>query len=392
MLVRYGSILLLVCCSLLAGCGGGSSSPAATSVKSTLYVATQANTSVANVAINLNDGTLSSSAANTATGSAPVAIAITPTRTPAGTLAFIANNQCVNGNTNCNSLSRYTVQDDGTLSPLTGATGTGANPVAVAVNPASSLVFVANQGSDSISAFSIQQDGSLLSASGSPFPTFPGPAALTVSPNGKYLYVANSTQGAIAVYTISSSGALSLLPTAPYVGNGASIPDGIAVSADGKFVYVANFGSNNISVFTACIAVTTFCPIADGSLLEVSGSPFALGIGNGTGPGPIAIDPTGNYLFVLNTVSSQMSEFHIGITMVDALTSTATLVPNIPISIATGAGPTSFAIHPTGRWLYTANYRASTVTVFYFDPNSGVLSPSSTPFVTGGGPAAVAVH
>lgn len=392
MSVRYGSVLISILNIFLFGCGGGSSSAPTTSTSSNLYVVTQANGAVADLAVNLNDGTLSAGAGNTPTGGAPIAIAITPGTTPAGRLAFVANNQCINGNTNCNSLSRYTVRDDGTLSLLTGSTGTGTNPVAVAVNSSSSLVFVANQGSDSISAFSIQQDGSLLQASGSPFPTFPRPVALAVSPNGKFLYVANSTQGAVSVYTIGSSGSLSLLPNGPFVGTAATIPNGITVSADGKFIYVANFGSNNISVFTACLTVSTLCPLADGSLLEVSGSPFALGIGNGTGPGPIAIDPTGNYLFVLNTVSSQISEFHIGVTMLDALTSTATLVPNIPISLATGAGPTSFAIHPTGRWLYTTNYQASTVTVFYFDPLSGILSPSSTPFVTSGQPAAVAIR
>ena len=139
-------------------------------------------------------------------------MAITPGNTPAGTLAFVANNQCVSGNSNCNSLSRYTVHSDGTLTSLTVRWEQEPIRWPIAVNPASSLVFVANQVSDNISVFNIARYGSLVSASGSPFPTFADPIALAVSPNGKYLYVANSISGTVSVYTIGSSGSLTLLP------------------------------------------------------------------------------------------------------------------------------------------------------------------------------------
>jgi len=385
-------ILILAGCVVLAGCGGGSSNPPTTAATSNLYVATQSNTVVTNLPINLDDGTLSGAGPKVATGSSPISMAITPGNTPAGTLAFVVNNQCVNGNTNCNSISSYTVNADGTLAALAGSTGTGTNPVAVTVNPASSLVFVANQGSDSISVFTIGTDGSLTSAPNSPFPTFADPVALAVSPNGKYLYVANSVLGKVSVYTIGSTGSLSLLPNAPFTGQSASIPSGVAVSADGKFIYVSNFGSNNISVFNACIAVSTICPIADGSLQEVPFSPFALGVGMGTGPGPILIDGTGTYLFVLDLSSNQISEFRINVTILDALTTTTNLVPAIPETTPTGVGATALAIHPTGRWLYTANYKASTITVYYLDTLTGVLTPSATPFATSGQPAALAVR
>jgi DNA-binding beta-propeller fold protein YncE len=166
----------------------------------------------------------------------------------------------------------------------------------------------------------------------------------------------------------------------------------VTVSSDGKFVFVANFGSNNISVFNACIAVTTLCPIADGSLLEVAGSPFPLGIGNGTGPGPIVIDPTGIYLFTLDLTSNQISEFHVDVASIDPLTTTASLVPAIPETTATGSGATALAIHPTGRWLYTANLKASTITVYYFDALTGTVTPASIPFTTSGQPSAIAVR
>jgi hypothetical protein len=108
MRIRYGLVVTLAGCFGLAGCGGGSSSSSSIpSATSSLYVATQANTVVTELAINLNDGTLSGGKATAPTGSAPVAIAMTPTKTSAGTLAFVANNVCANGNSNCNSISRY---------------------------------------------------------------------------------------------------------------------------------------------------------------------------------------------------------------------------------------------------------------------------------------------
>src|ERR1700748_542027 len=113
MLTRYGTVLTIMACIVSAGCGGGSSNPPTTAAISNLYVATQSNAVVTNLPINLDNGSLSGGKSKVATGSTPVSMAITPVNTPARTLAFVATNQCVNGNPNCNSISSYTVHSDG---------------------------------------------------------------------------------------------------------------------------------------------------------------------------------------------------------------------------------------------------------------------------------------
>jgi hypothetical protein len=76
-----------------------------------------------------------------------------------------------------------------------------------------------------------------------------------------FLYVANEFSGSVSAYTIGSNGALTQLSGSPN-------PFGVAVSPNGSYLYVTNIGSNNVSAYSIG---------SNGALTALSGSQFPAG-------------------------------------------------------------------------------------------------------------------
>jgi len=251
-----------------------------------------------------------------------------------------------------------------------------------------------------VSVFSVS-NGTLTEVAGSPFPlSQPGQvqgaanaSALavtptvrppmfaacsgTAAPTTENLYVTDSVNNVLLNYMVSPSGALTLaaIPTYPT----GTTPSGVAVDSCGQFVYVANSASNNISAFTICSAVSQSCPLADYSLLAVATSPFAAG----DAPGPIAVDPFAKYVYVVDTGSSQLSGFRISPSngSLTAITGTPT---------ATNSGANSIAIRADGSWIFVANFITGNLSEYAISQATGALTPQ-TPVVTLNNPTSVAV-
>ena len=88
---------------------------------------------------------------------------------------------------------------------------TGIEPVALVVDPAGHHVYVANAGSDYISAFHVHhKSGAMFEIPGSPFKTGERPVDLQLHPEGRWLYVANQEASTLSVFSIEKKlGALS---------------------------------------------------------------------------------------------------------------------------------------------------------------------------------------
>jgi YVTN family beta-propeller protein len=91
------------------------------------------------------------------------------------------------------------------------------------------------------------------------------PIAVAITPDGTQVYVAN--KGANTVSVIARPGN-TVVTTVPVESN----PDAIAVTPDGKNAYVANRTSANVSVIRTVTNTVVPLPIAVGNL------PFAVGI------------------------------------------------------------------------------------------------------------------
>jgi 6-phosphogluconolactonase len=138
------------------------------------------------------------------------------------------------------------------------------------INP-SRFVYVANGGSNSISAYSIDaSSGVLTPISGSPYPVGKAPSSIAVDPLGHFAYVSNQADGDVSGFAIDRvSGALTAVSGSLFPSRLG--PSSVAVDPSSTFVYVANANSNNVSAYAV--------DRNDGVLTPVVGSPFAAGTG-----------------------------------------------------------------------------------------------------------------
>ncbi len=131
-------------------------------------------------------------------------------------------------------------------------------PSSVTVEPSGKFLYVTNQGDNTVSAFSIDGSGNLseLILAGSPYPTATAPAgsALATTATGSYLYVANSGSNNISAFIVclttiapctAADGSLISVASLP-VGAGLT-PVGIVVDPTNTFVYTIDQDSNQIS-------------------------------------------------------------------------------------------------------------------------------------------------
>lgn len=212
------------------------------------------------------------------------------------------------------------------------------------------------------------------------------PSWLSLHPSGRYLYAANEvtnfdgTNGSVSAYAVDrASGDLRLLNTLSSEGGG---PAYLTTDADGKYVFVANYAGGSIAVFPI---------LADGSLGRVCDVHRDSGSVGSTTP---TNAPSGSFAwsghdaphahmiladqknrFVLHTDLGQdriyVHRFDYG---------TGKLSPaTVPfVSLPTGDGPRHLTFHPNGRWLYSIQEEASTLTFFHYDPSTGSLASQQT--------------
>jgi 6-phosphogluconolactonase (cycloisomerase 2 family) len=303
-------------------------------------------------------------------------------------------------------------------------------PAMLAVDAAGKFLFVADRATTDaanrfvpggVSVFSIGNDGVLKEVAGSPFFTT-APATTMPQASVDIVSVAatptvfpgigiNGTQNAVCstpgnnppsaefVYAVdalspyqifefqvdTSSGVL-----APPTGQTAipafataAVPAGIAVDPCDRFVYVSNgVFSSKVSAYLICATVHTPCTQSDGSLVAVSGSPFSLA-GNASNPGPLAVDPYGNNVYVVGLDSNTVSGFKLSPT-------TGALTAMSPAVVATGLEPRSITIRGDDNWMFIANHNGATVSQYSIVPATGALT-AEAPIHTDNYPWGVAV-
>ena len=246
-----------------------------------------------------------------------------------------------------------------------------------------------------------------------------GSATLTVSPlvpnQARFAYVANNSDSTLSLYRLDGSTGI-LTPNGTLPLGDSVFPNSLATDPQHKFLYTANLNSFSISAFAIDPAA--------GTLSALSGSPFSA-----QGPWTLAVDPSSRFLYVASgpgssltysldasgiptyvTQTSQANGGNIGIAIapsgkfvytanvnantvsfygVDATSGALTLAGQV----ATGPNPGAVTLDPLGKFLFVPNKNGQSVSVYSIDPNTGVptVVPGS-PFATGQIPDAVSVH
>ncbi len=249
---------------------------------------------------------------------------------------------------------------------------------AVTANAADSSAFYAyvgtytDKGSKGIYLYSFQPSTGKLDSVGLVAET-PNPTFLAVHPNHKYLYAANEigkykgeNSGSITAFRIEAGGKLTALNTVSSKGNG---PCFVTVDRSGKFVLAANYGGGTVTVL----------PIgADGSLGEATSNIQHNGSSvdrRQRGPHAHSINMSPDNHFA---IAADLGLDKLLVYKFDA--AKGVLQPNDPpsVSLAPGSGPRHFAFHPNGKVAYSINELKSTVAVFDWNAQKGVLTEKQT--------------
>jgi 6-phosphogluconolactonase len=245
----------------------------------------------------------------------------------------------------------------------------------MSADPAGKFLYVTNQNSNAVTAFTINSSGQLATVTGSPFPTSTTPVAAVVDPSGKFLYVSNTQDASISAYTIDpSTGVLTTVPGSPFatVVNGG--PVGLTVHPNGKFLYAALAGGNATSgnqIAAQNINAST------GALSPVVGSPFP----TGNIPQSVTIDPSGKYLFSTNSQDGTVSTFTVD--------SNAGGLTALGIPTATGPFPFNAVVNSTSGLLFVDCGMSTSISAFTIS-SSGALT-SVAPLNGGGTSSGLAI-
>ena len=255
---------------------------------------------------------------------------------------------------------------------------TGNGPIALAQNPAGTFLFVANQGSGDVDAFTIDPSTgnlgflkatAIVNQPPPPAPPLPTahPSAIAVAPNGNLLFTADPVLGEIAAFSIDSKGGLTEVTGSPFVIGGGATPVSITVDPSSRFLYASDPAHNAVLGFA----------IQSNSLSPIAGSPFAAG----TQPLGLTLAPQGAVLYVANHGSNNISAF-----VIDSSTGALAAVPGSPFATA-GQGPNFVAASSTS--VYATDQGTNDVSAFTIGAN-GALSPvTGSPFNVATSPVSI---
>lgn len=344
------------------------------------YVANYGTGNVSGFTVNPTSGVLTPIAgagSPWATGTNPKSIAVDP----AVKFAYVANN-------GSNNVSIFSIGSTGALTNIGSASpvAAGSQPSAVAVDPLGRYVYVANgnAAASTISAYTMDSStGQLTPIAGSPFSaTGISPASIAIDPTGKFVYVANfgsnTLPGSISIYSIdtgTTGGVPGALIAQGTITTTVDSPTSIVVtaSAAGTFAYVANFGNDSVTSYSV--------NPSNGALTSTNPG---IALSGGTAPTSVAAEPNGKFVYVTNLSmpsNGNVAAFGIqqAITNGGALTA---LSGASATSTLTGGGPYSVAADPSGKFIYAIQSTNNQIAAFTINATTGALTPITGLFET----------
>jgi DNA-binding beta-propeller fold protein YncE len=307
-----------------------------------------------------------------------------PASASADRSVYVSNSGHLSGN---GSLAAFN-GDEGALTTLAGSPlAAGEDVNGVAVSPDARHVYVANTGDDTIARYKIAADGTLSALGDTPVGGNQ-PTGLGFTPDGEFLLATNrdSTEAApsVSVFSVAAdTGALTLVPSSP-VGVGINDPRAVVVSPDGRFVYVTGrrgpVGPPPTNADSA-IAALTISP--DGSLHAITGSPLYIPAQvNSFGA---SITPDGEHMYVAQSNGDKIHGLDLNPT-----TGAPTVMTGSPFQAA-GDSPVELAVEPDGEQLWVSEAFGKSVEGFAIDPTTGALTQDVDPVILAGQAFGIAV-
>lgn len=262
-------------------------------------------------------------------------------------------------------------------------------PTKIASDSGGYRLYVANQGSQDVSAFFIyRNDGWLYPVPGTNFPVGGVSTDIAVHPSSKFVYVTTTDNyngeikgksNSVSAFSVASNGSLVPVPGSPFVTEGPNW--GIAIDPNGKYLYTSSQVSDKNSdgeINAFRINQTT------GALTPIAGSPFPVIAYNCTGCFQseniygMAIDHTGTFLIGggWNNGVIYVYRIHAGTGSLSEVAGSP-FIEELPSGFPS-AEPADVAVTPTGKYVFVDNDSYGALVMYDFDSSTGALSNMTT--------------
>ena len=193
---------------------------------------------------------------------------------------------------------------------------------------------------------------------------------------GRYVFVAAPYDGAngdVSAFTINSgSGNLTAVAGSPFTAD--AQPTAIALDSTGQYAYVANLQSADVSEFT----------VGAGGVLNFVANYTTTDTGtSGANTFSVAVYPLGAYAFAGSGNNPATG-------LVDSFSITAGALTEVAPT-TTGNNPLALAVDPSGNFVFATNKYDNNISVLKIGAGGVLTSVSSVPYATGNNPVGVAI-
>ncbi|RMF43817.1 MAG: lactonase family protein [Planctomycetota bacterium] len=210
-----------------------------------------------------------------------------------------------------------------------------------------------------------------------------GGTHVSVHPSGRLLLTAQYGGGSVSAYALEKSGLISRRTQVIEHQGGSGVvpgrqdaphPHWTGFSPDGRFALVPDLGLDEVIIYRVDLETQTIHPHG------------AAPTGPGSGPRHLKFHPNGKWVYVLNELALSVAVFQYDVDSGSMeLKQTIPTVPAEELAREKFASASEIRVHPTGRFVYTANRGHDTITVFSVS-SAGTLSPVQVEPVRGATP------
>lgn len=264
------------------------------------------------------------------------------------------------------SVSSFSIDKKGALKLQNQVLTNGAHPCHVTLSPDGKKLVVSNYTGGSISVFNVLPDGSLsdmvqrIQHEG--HSTFKGRQdaphchSSKFDASGKNLFVADLGTDALTIYQVGSDKQLTANDPAIFKMPNGSGPRHFVFSSDGNFIYVINELSSTITVLIKYGGVWKEIQTITTLPKDFKGENWCA---------DIHISGNGKFVYGSNRGNNSIAVFSR-----DVKSGKLEMIQTISVE---GNWPRNFTLDPTGRFLLVANERSNDITVFKIDDATGKL-------------------
>jgi len=269
-------------------------------------------------------------------------------------------------------LTTFTIGPNGSLQRASTTPSLGEMAVAVSIHPGAGRAYVANWGSGTLAALTLEPDGMVMRADPiaqlkrrgshdeSKRPSHPH--HIRPTPGGNSVLVAYAGLDELTAYRADATGTLSDLPIVRIEFPPESAPRHIEFHPSGQFVYVVGERDSRLYVLESEDGLPT--------RIRDSYPTPPTGYSGRNNPSEIKLRMNGRTLYVGNRGSDCVTIFR--------LDPSGGFIEAVHHQPSLGRGPRAISVDPTGQYLLVGNADSGNLAVFQIDDKGGLRSVGST--------------